>query len=148
MTIFQRYSILIFLVCTCTVWGQGNKKEQTHPIVGSWTYDASTFEASLEQSSKRRLDTIPQHKLTIRGYYVGRTETFAPDGRYTITLADGSTLQAQWAAQNNNIVLVTTPSGDVFRKRISFPAPGRMVIESIASGNTKSVMNALHFIKN
>ncbi|WP_430968315.1 hypothetical protein [Spongiimicrobium sp. 2-473A-2-J] len=148
MKILKQLTILVLLMGMCLAHAQNDRSDGQHPVVGSWIFDASTFETRMDPGTKQRLDTIPAHKNAIMAFYIGRTETFSLDGSYTVTLADGSTLVGQWAAQNNNIVLITTPDGSVFRKRISFPAPNRLVMVNIASGDTKSIITETHFVKN
>ncbi|WP_430967042.1 hypothetical protein [Spongiimicrobium sp. 2-473A-2-J] len=138
-------TLSLFFLAAQNLSAQG---DTPHPIVGTWTFDASTFETRMDPGAKQRLDTLPAQKNAIRAFYIGRTESFAPDGSYLISLADGSTLVGHWAAQNNNIVQITTPDGSVFRKRISFPVPNRLVMVNIASGDTKSIITETYFIKN
>lgn len=119
-----------------------------HPIVGTWTFDPNSFETRMETGSKIRLDTLSQVKQTFRQAYIGRKETFMPDGNYSVVLADGRAALAKWTLQNKNVLLISHPDGFVQRNRISILTESKLVLVPIGSGDTKHLMSELHFIKN
>ncbi len=119
-----------------------------HPLVGTWTFDQNSFETKMSANSKMQLDTIPQAKQTFRSAYIGRKQTFAPDGTYSVVLADGRSSLAKWALQNKNILLISHPDGFVQRNRITILTGSKLVLVPIGEGDTKSLLTELHFFKN
>nr|WP_299215041.1 hypothetical protein [uncultured Allomuricauda sp.] len=119
-----------------------------HPLVGTWSFDPNSFEIKMSANSKMQLDTIPQVKQTFKTAYNGRKETFAPDGTYSVVLADGRSALAKWTLQNKNILLISHPDGFVQQNRISILTESKLVLVPIGSGDTKHLMSELHFIKN
>ena len=144
---FFRHSLTLYIVIISLLasvqhkaWAQVDK---THPLVGTWVFDASTSFAQIDPKMNTILDETPALKQQFNASYIGRTLIFTAQGGFTQRMANNVTLQGLWSIDGKTLV-INYPDGSNYKQEIG--RLGREQLLLIVS-NPGSVLPQQYFVK-
>ena len=138
------YGCLLLLFMSVSVTAQQDPASQ---LIGTWVLDEGPSFASIDATTQARMDSIPQVQSQLLTVYRGRKATFGSDGSYTVSLADGRSTTGSWQLTASGEIQLTDPAGNKTYQKIIGLNTNRLVLAPMTSGDFKSILKELHFVK-